>query len=620
MTMWIAAAAAVGLWLLLLLAFATATRTPEVKAAPATGALGEESPAIVDLLTGDWRLTNEAASATVLDLAAKGALAIEEIGPELSLVRLRRDPGDLNAYERLVYEHVRSLAVDGVVATGALAEGSRDISRWWKSFRKKVIVEARAQGLSRPRWSRAQAALLTTTAVAVAVLAGIAAEVSGFGSNVSDEEGSPGVAVGFFCFLVLAGLMSKLNGERGTKRGAELAGRWLGVRDHLAATGRFGEQPAASVTIWGRHLAYAAALGLAPRAVTSLPITTPADDSRAWSDYGGMWHPVHVRYRSRRFWGRKPLTMIGQGLLAGMMIGVWVFIILLVATSFDYWPQALLTPTPILVGGIIAALPIIYTIIDYSGNTVIQGQIVRLRTFGESSGDSPSNLTYYCAIDEGRAREVLAYGLPSELYGPLNEGDLVRAVAGKRMGWIRKVEVLEPARARGTAYNDTGEHLVNAPEHLGQVKLFERSDTSSRSGAPVREGDVRPADLVTPADLKSALGIDVGSAGPYDGTPLAPAWFHVSSCRYTGSGWTVDVHAASGKRSRYLMVLGHMLTRAEGKPVPGVGRQAMLYPGVVSATNDNGTFTIAVSTPDGPPPPDPMIALARAAVTRLGPA
>jgi len=617
MIMWIAAALAVGLWLLVLLVLAAATRTPEVKAGPATEALGEQSPAIVDLLTGDWRLTNEAASATVLDLAAKGALAIEEIGPELSLVRLRRDPGDLNAYERLVYEHVRSLAVDGVVATGALAEGSRDISRWWKSFRKKVIVEARAQGLSRPRWSRAQAALLTTTAVAVAVLVGITAEVSHAAANASDEEGSPGVAAGFFCFLLLAGLMSKLNGERGTKRGAEIAGRWLGVRDHLAATGRFGEQPAASVTIWGRHLAYAAALGLAPRAVTSLPITTPADDSRAWSDYGGMWHPVHVRYRSRRFWGRKPLTMIGHGLLAGMMIGVWVFILLLVATSFGYWPDALLTPTPVLVGGAIAALPIIYTIIDYSGNTIIQGQIVRLRKFGESTGDSPSNPEYFCAVDEGRSREVLAYGLPSELYGPLNEGDLVRAVAGKRMGWIRKIEVLERARPRDTAYNDTGEHKVNAPEHLGQVKIFERS---ARPDAPAGEGDVRPADLVTPADLKNALGIDVGAAGPYSGTPLAPAWFHVNSCRYTtGSGWTVDVHAAAGKRSRYLMVLGHMLTRAEGKPVQGVGRQAMLYPGVVSATTDEGTFAINVSTPDGPPPPDPLIALARAAVTRLGP-
>ena len=43
-----------------------------------------------------------------------------------------------------------------------------------------------------------------------------------------------------------------------------------------------------------RPLAYAAALGLADRAVVSLPISSPADDSRAWSDYGGMWHLVDV--------------------------------------------------------------------------------------------------------------------------------------------------------------------------------------------------------------------------------------------------------------------------------------------------------------------------------------
>ena len=52
-----------------------------------------------------------------------------------------------------------------------------------------------------------------------------------------------------------------------------------------------------------------AALGLAPRAVASLPIASPADDRRAWSDYGGMWHVVDVRYRGRgplglALWGR----------------------------------------------------------------------------------------------------------------------------------------------------------------------------------------------------------------------------------------------------------------------------------------------------------------------------
>ncbi|GII55599.1 hypothetical protein Pth03_39880 [Planotetraspora thailandica] len=615
MTLWIGAAVAAGVWLLLLFSMAMATKTPDVKPGPATGALGEESPALVDLITGGWRLTGEAASATVLDLAAKGALAIEEVGPEFSLVRLRREPGDLKPYEKLVYDHVRSLAVDGVVATGALAEGSRDIGRWRKSFRKKVIVEARALGLSRMRWSKAQAALLWVTAAGVAVMVGIAAEASGFAADTPDSEGSPGVAAGFFCLLLLGGLMSRLNGERGTKLGAETAGRWLGVQKHLADTGRFGEQPAASVTIWGRHLAYAAALGLAPRAVTSLPITTTADANRAWSDYGGMWHPVQVRYRSRRFWGRKPLTLIGHGLLAGMMIGVWVFIGLGFATAYDLWPQALLVPTPLLIAGTIAAIPIAFTIIDYSGNTVIEGQIVRLRVFGESSGDSPSNPSYYCAIDEGRSREVDAFGLSAEHYGPLSEGDRVRAVAGRKLGWIRNIEVLERARPRGTTYDDTGEHKIDAPEHLGEVKVI---PGRTRNEDTEDEGGVRPADLVTPADIKQALGLDVGPAEAYTDTPVLPAVVRIRSIRYrTATGTTVDVHAGTGRRSRTLMVLPSALSRAQGRQIKGLGINAMLHPGIVSVVTDQGTFMIHVTSASGPPSSDKMMDLAHTAAERM---
>ncbi|MEU0833509.1 hypothetical protein ACNPQM_16220 [Streptomyces sp. NPDC056231] len=70
--------------------------------------------------------------------------------------------------------------------------------------------------------------------------------------------------------------MGRLNGERGTRRGVEVAGRRPGVPEHLAASGLFGRQPAVSVTLWGRHPAYAAALGLAPRTV-ALPVGGAAD-------------------------------------------------------------------------------------------------------------------------------------------------------------------------------------------------------------------------------------------------------------------------------------------------------------------------------------------------------
>jgi hypothetical protein len=613
MTAWLLAAGAVGLWLLLLFIMAAATRNPDVKPGPATGELADQSPAVVDLITGNWRLCDEAPSATVLDLAAKGALGIEEVGPELSLVRLRRDPGGLTPYEQLVYDHVRSLAVDGVVATGALAEGSRDISRWWKSFRKKVIVEARAQGLSRPRWSRANAALLTAAAAVPSVAVGIAASIS------DTEEHSAGLGAFVVVYGLLLTIMGKFNGERGTELGARAAAHWLGVRQHLAATGQFAEQPAASVTIWGRHLAYAGALGLAPRAVGSLPVSTPADDRRAWSDYGGMWHVVDVRYPSRLFWGRPPLNVVGRALAAAFFAGFWTWLGLVVASAFDFVPSSLATPAGITVAAVVAGLPIVYAISDLTGGTAVQGQIVRLRKFQSgTNGDNDPKYAYWCAIDEGRSREVKAFGIKAELWGPLEEGDQVKAVAGRRLGWIREIGVVERSRMREMAtYDDTSEHLIDAPENLGQVKVFKENDRDG--GERGGDGGVSPAGLVTPADLERTLGIEVGAVRPYSGRPLAPDWLRVESCSYsTGTGWSIDVHAGTGKRSRYLMVLGHMLTRAEAKPVQGIGRQAMLYPGVVAATTDQGTFAIIVSTPDGPPPPDPLLDLARTAAARLG--
>jgi len=43
--------------------------------------LGEEPPAVVDLLTNDWRVTPDAIPATLLDLAARGFVDLDQLGP-----------------------------------------------------------------------------------------------------------------------------------------------------------------------------------------------------------------------------------------------------------------------------------------------------------------------------------------------------------------------------------------------------------------------------------------------------------------------------------------------------------------------------------------------------------
>jgi hypothetical protein len=633
MIYFLVAAATLGLWFLLLAALAFATRNPDVAAGPPTSELRDESPALVDLITGGWLLCEEAVSATLLDLAAKGAVQIEEIGPELSLVRLREPRASLTAYEKLVHDHVSSLAVDGVVATGALAEGARNLGRWWKSFRKKVIAEAREKGLSRARWTRAQAALLTVTAAVPSIALGIA-----LSATADAKDGAAGVYPGVVVFVLLVARLKKLNGERGTAEGAKVAGYWLGVRAHLAAGGGFAEQPAAAVTIWGRHLAYAAALGLAGRAVTSLPISVAADDSRAWSDYGGMWHVVNVRYPRRILWGREPWPVLFGGPGAAFVIGLWVWVLGILASAFLGWPEPLTRPVVYVAWIVGAGVPVAFAITDMTTSTEVEGQIVRLRSFRVGSNDSGPKYTYWLALDDGQQRDVKAFGIEAAKWSPLEEGDLVRARIGRRLGWVKEIEVVRRSRHRGaSSYDDTGEHLLKAPENLGEVPIFGSDGRHApgagllpvpgSGGSAVRGTDGSPAygaggppALVTADDLRRTLGIEVGPAGPYPDTLPTPPWLDVRSCRYQTTGGTpvtVDVHAASGARGGYLMVLGHILTRVEGREVPGVGGAAMLYPGVVSARTSEGTFAVHVHSPAGPPPPDALVDLARTAAARM---
>ncbi|MEV0596756.1 DUF2207 family protein [Nonomuraea cavernae] len=434
MLLWPAAAAALALWALLLLALALATRTPDADPVPPTSVFAAEPPAVVDLITGGWRLCEEAAAATLLDLAARGAVQIEEIGPELSLVRLRQADG-LNPYERLVHDHVRSLSRDGVVATGALAEGARDLKSWWKRFRKQVIADARQRGLSQPRWSRAQLALLTAAAAVPAVVIAVAV-------TLADPEHEGGLGAGLLTFLGLMVLTRRLNRERGTELGAQAAAHWLGVRAHLAA-GRFAEQPAASVTIWGRPLAYAAALGLAPHAVRSLPVSVPADDRRAWSDYGGRWHAVEVRYPARLIWGREPLHVVGRSLVAGFFLGFWTWIGLLILSAFDLWPRGLVQPGAFAVGFVVAAVPTARALLG--GHGWAEGQIVRLRRQRSGGNENQPKYVHWCAIDEGTGRELRAYGMAGEQWALLSEGDVVRVRVARGVGWIDTTEVLSRA-------------------------------------------------------------------------------------------------------------------------------------------------------------------------------
>jgi len=446
------AAIGVAAWFGLLGLMAIATRSPSPRPGPPVdpNRLDAESPALVDLITGNWRLCEEAAAATVLDLAARRIVSVEEIGPEMSLVRLGRgEPPSLNPYERMVLDHLRRLATrDGVVATGALAEGNRHLGSWWKSFTHEVIEEARARGLSQRRWSPWHRTVLSAAAVLPGVLIAFAVML------IPSEDGDSffgSLGAGFVAGAMLVAVVEKMNGERGTALGVEVAGRWLGLREHLAA-GRFAEQPAAAVTIWGRPLAYGAALGLAPRAVASLPIASPADDGRAWSDYGGMWHVVDVRYGGGPVgicWGRSTWSAFGMTFFAGFAaFMVSFFLLLLSGALLDVGPDDPFAAAR-WIGAAVAAVPLVMALLDLVSRRTVHGQVVRKRRYVRRSSGEQTKYRHWIAIDEGTSRRLRAFGVDEDVWHRLEEGDVVAARVGPRLGYIHGAEVTVPSRHRG---------------------------------------------------------------------------------------------------------------------------------------------------------------------------
>ena len=124
---------------------------PEPPVGPRTLDLGDEPPAVVNFLIHGFRVTDDAVPATLIDLAARNVVDIEQRGPGVFYVRLR-STGEtpLTAYERRVLEHLDRIAVDGVVPADALTTGPQHESvRWRRGFVSAVVSDAQSRGLSR---------------------------------------------------------------------------------------------------------------------------------------------------------------------------------------------------------------------------------------------------------------------------------------------------------------------------------------------------------------------------------------------------------------------------------------------------------------------------------------
>lgn len=550
--LWLVAAGGALIWAALLGIAAFATRSRNVRPGPPTLDLGgPEPPAVVNLITDDWRLGHEAVPATLLDLAARKMLAIDQVG-DRALVRVRPDSprarelaAGLEPYERLVLDHVVAHAVDGVVPADALTTGPEEESRgWWRSFRRAVVRDARRRDLSRPRWSPAVRVVLTVAALAVGVLVGVASTTLPYDPEDADDDPiGRALALSVLTAVVLTAAAEAVNGERDTPAGRRAASRWLGLREMLAEDPLFAEHPPAGVAIWDRLLAHGAAMGVAHGAVRALPLGAESE-REAWSSVGGHWRVVRIRY-PRFFppgYGRHPGLI---GLIGLFLLGFAALALPAATAAADALRDVVsdvstdrTVPAAFGVGvGIVLGFVVVAAALAGGGGAwmtfagfadlvsprrTVEGRVLRVRRRGDDE-----HPRWYVAVDDGTAPRVSAWRT-----GPTGvaQGSTVRAEVTRWLAHVRNLDVVASAPARPSLVGDGGDD----EEDVSPLATL-LGTTAER---PQRRQPV-PAPAGPPPPLPDAGEVSAATGRPLEVNPSAmphPLARDGQSAVFTGAG------------------------------------------------------------------------------------
>jgi Predicted membrane protein (DUF2207) len=460
---------------------------------PATAELGPEPPAVANFLVNRWKLTRVALQATLLDLAARRWLAVEEYAGRNVVVRVRPDPGSepLQNYERQVLDLVKARATGGSAPVEVLHIGSAgEADSFMKRFTKAVREDAKDRGLARPRWSAND---LMVLGVGLAIVAGLFALAFGQAGvmepapGASDDSGlsrTDWLIGGAIAWAVGMAGIAAFRDLRDTPAGRVAAGRWLGVRKYLEESNAFEDVTPAAVTTWERYMAYATAFGVAHEAAEMLPLA-PEEPEVAWSRSTGMWRQIRVTYPVRFGFGEWPLKVFGEGLLRSVFFGAIGFVMLPAFAGFvwdfvaELWDEqdAFQTNYPwalrafliglvgmITVAGTVLAFHFTRGIVRlYRGGfdlvskpEVVEGEVVKVH-----------NGRF--AVDNGRDLETVAF-MPNARVSAPQRGAKVRVTASPRLKYVSKVEVfgaapdVAPSRESATAPAAAGVGLVSAAD------------------------------------------------------------------------------------------------------------------------------------------------------------
>lgn len=245
----------------------------------------DDPPAVVVGLMHSGTIKPEAFSATVMDLAQRGYLAIEEVTEK----RIFRDKKDwrftrqkaedeaLAPYERKI---MKRLFHDGMSTTQS------DLTAWakshpseaksfWEGFEKNVNTDLKARKYV--KGGRALPYFLNFVLVAAVEAAGVLAISSGL---------AKGIGLGLACLVTGALLLvGTLLLRSRTPEGAQRASEWKAFGHMLRDFSRMEEAPIGHLVLWERYLVYAAALGVSEHLAKALAMRIPEEQQRSFAPW-----------------------------------------------------------------------------------------------------------------------------------------------------------------------------------------------------------------------------------------------------------------------------------------------------------------------------------------------
>lgn len=570
------------------------------------GLTGDETPAVVSVLTGGWSVTEDAAAATLLDLAARGYLELRQpdadpaattvqvvadeptaaravVARQARIVRVSGGDRPLTDYERKILDRVRAVAPKGVVPLTALAfRDPAQARRWAAAFTSDVLADARLHGLVQRRVPVWVVTLLSVSAVVPALAVSWLAWVATGRSDVRH------LALGLVPAVLLVPWAMRGRGRRGTRKGRELAAEWLGVRRYLEGEGAFADMPPSAVALWDRYLGYGTALGIT-RAISALVDLGTADRRRPWSAYGGQWHQVRVRYpRAVRRYGAPAFRLVAESVVtAGTGFGLMLLYRLIeeggLAPANGLLPSDRLRLFLLMGGGGLLAAAGVYrflrAVLDLVTSETLQGEVLRIAPWARPfwrRRDPDLPRVHYLAVDDGTSDRTTAWALPPDVVRGFGPGAVVEVTVRP---WSRRVTALTVLQARS---------LRPAPT-TGAVTLVGAGppEAAQMVTSPLRAGELA-ARLGVPLEPAQAMG-------------LAGVW------RYPVAADRGEVLLAAG-RGRIHRTLFDL--HRQGHRLDRVGDEAyLLSTGAVARAGDV-VVRIAVPSALGIPPEGVAAALA----------